>query len=95
MSANENGSTRGKSGANGAATASGRKTAPRRLVLLAGGEDSAIERVLAEPTGAEGRGKDVHAEIERLAATHPGKCLAAEWLGPLGWTRFLWCWKGG
>ena len=36
-------------------------------------------------------GKDVHAEIERVAAQHPGKYVAVEWHGPLGWTRFLWC----
>src|SRR5205807_1538786 len=59
VSANENGVTRGRPGPSGSSppAAGGRKTAPRRLVLLAGGEDSDVERVLAEYTGAEGRGK--------------------------------------
>jgi hypothetical protein len=98
VGANENGVTRVCPAPNGgapAAASGGRKTVRRRLVLLAAGEDSESERVLAEYTGGEGRGKDVHADIERLAAQHPGKCLAAEWLGRLGWTRFLWCRKGG
>jgi hypothetical protein len=67
--------------------------APRRLVLLQDGEHSAVERVLAEYTGAETGSAGVHAEVQRLAAEHRGKCVAAEWLGPLGWTRFLWCRK--
>jgi hypothetical protein len=64
---------------------------PRRLALLVDGEQSAIERVLVEYTGADGRAKDMHAEIEKVAAQHPGKYVAVEWHGPLGWTRFLWC----
>jgi hypothetical protein len=98
VSANPNGVTRGKPGATGsgpAAPTDGRHTTPRRLVLLVGGEDSASERVLAEYSGAEGRGKDVHADIEKRAGQHPGKFLAAEWFGSLGWTRFLWCRKDG
>lgn len=66
---------------------------PRRLVLLAGDETSAVEEVLAEFTGAEPRGKDIHVEIERLAARHPSRHIAAEWLAPLGWTRFMTCCK--
>jgi hypothetical protein len=88
MSTNEGGVPRGKDGA----SAEG-KTRPRRLVLLAGDEGSAVERVLAEYPGAEGRGKVVHADIEKVAVRHPGRCVAAEWLGPLGWTRFLSCRK--
>jgi hypothetical protein len=76
------------------AAASG-KNAPRRLVLLRGDESSEVERVLTEFTGSEGAGKDVHALIERVAGQHPGRRIAAEWLGPLGWSRFLWCRKGG
>jgi hypothetical protein len=67
---------------------------PRRLILLVDGEDSAAERILAEYTGSEGRGKGIHDEVQRLAAEHRGKLVAAEWLGPLGWVRFLWCRKG-
>jgi hypothetical protein len=94
MSAGDNGLPRGKAATSGTGQPPGAaegKMRPRRLVLLAGGEQSVIERVLAEYTGAEGRGKDVHAEIEKVAAQHPGKCVAVEWHGPLGWTRFLWC----
>ena len=65
--------------------------APRRLVLLASDEQSAVTEVLAEFTPPAVRGSKVHAELQRLAAEHPGKLVAAEWLGPLGWTRFLWC----
>jgi hypothetical protein len=67
--------------------------APRRLVLLADGEDSAVREVLTEYRGAEVSGKRLHADLQRLAAEHSGRCVAAEWLGPLGWTRFLWCRK--
>ena len=66
---------------------------PRRLILLVDGEDSAAERVLAEYTGSETRGKGIHDEVQRLAAEHRGKLVAAEWLGSLGWVRFLWCRK--
>jgi hypothetical protein len=97
MGASENGGIRGKTSTNGTghAPAADRPTCPRRLVLLKGGEHSAVERVLTEFTGAEGRGKDAHAAIETVAAQHAGKVVAAEWLGPRGWTRFLWCRKGG
>ena len=64
---------------------------PRRLVLLAGDDGGPVEKVLAEVPGDEAR--KVHEDIQRLAAQHPGRVVAAEWLGPLGWTRFLWCRK--
>lgn len=64
---------------------------PRRLVLLLDGEASEATAVLAEYQGAEVSGKRLHADLQRLATDHPGRCVAAEWLGPLGWTRFLWC----
>jgi hypothetical protein len=64
---------------------------PRRVVLLRDGEDSEVERVLLEYHGAEISGKRLHADLQRLAAENRGYCIAAEWLGPLGWTRFLWC----
>jgi hypothetical protein len=64
---------------------------PRRLVLLNGTEDCEVRQVLAEyPAGAI-KGSQVHAEVRRLAAEHPGVFVAAEWLGPIGWTRFVWC----
>jgi hypothetical protein len=67
--------------------------APRRLVLLTADEQSASGEVLLELRGEEISGKRLHSEIQKLAAEHPGRWVAAEWLGKLGWTRFLWCRK--
>jgi hypothetical protein len=67
-----------------------RPKAPRRLVLLRGDEKSEIERVLAELPGTTG-GTKLHAEVRRLAREHPGRLVAAEWEGDLGWIRFMWC----
>jgi hypothetical protein len=64
---------------------------PRRVVLLRDGEDSQAERILQEYHGTEVSGKRLHADVQRLASEHSGRYVAAEWLGPLGWTRFLWC----
>jgi hypothetical protein len=64
---------------------------PRRLVLLVGDEDSAAAKVLQEYHGAEVSGKRLHDDLRRFAADHAGMYVAAEWLGALGWTRFLWC----
>ncbi len=68
---------------------------PRRVVLLRDGEASEAERVLLEYHGAAVSGKRLHADVQRLAGEHDGRLVAAEWLGPLGWTRFLWCRRGG
>jgi hypothetical protein len=90
------GRSTGSPPASGQTSAAGSKKTPRtprRLVLLADGDDSTVERVLAEYSGTETNGKGVHEDIQRLAAAHPGRCVAAEWLSPLGWTRFLWCRK--
>jgi hypothetical protein len=89
---NENG-TRPRAGSNGAPQQEelDRKPCPRRIILLRGDEQSEQEAVLAELIGAEPRGKDVHDEIQRHAERHRGRCIAAEWHGTLGWTRFLWC----
>jgi hypothetical protein len=62
---------------------------PRRIVLLTG-SDGEIEKVLAEYHGAEVSGKRVHADFQKLAREHRGRRIAAEWLGPRGWVRFLW-----
>jgi hypothetical protein len=67
--------------------------APRRLVLLREGEQSEVESILVEYQGAEISGNKLHADLQRLAQEHAGRTIAAEWLGPLGWTRFLWCKK--
>lgn len=66
---------------------------PRRLVLLEAGEDSGVVAVLREYQGSEVSGKRLHADLQQYAADHLGRCVAAEWLGPQGWTRFLWCRK--
>jgi hypothetical protein len=63
---------------------------PRRLVLLAADEHSAAEQVLAEYRDDAVSGQRLHADLQRLAAEHAGRFVAAEWLGKLGWTRFLW-----
>lgn len=79
---------------NGPAPASSSSTrAPRRLVLLTEGTESSVDQVLAEYSSAEVSGKRLHADLQRLAIDHPGRYIAAEWLGDLGWTRFLWCRK--
>jgi hypothetical protein len=64
---------------------------PRRVVLLRGDENGEVEQVLIEYQGAEVSGKRLHADVQRLADEHRGRFIAAEWFGPLGWTRFLWC----
>lgn len=69
------------------------RRAPRRIVLLAGDEHSAVARVLAEFTGNEERERGVHQQIQKLAQQQRGRWVAVEWLNPLGWTRFLWCWR--
>ena len=74
------------------AKAGGERT-PRRIVLLTGDEQSAVGEVLVELRGDDVTGNRLHAEIQKQAAAHPGRVIAAEWLGNLGWTRFLWCKK--
>jgi hypothetical protein len=64
---------------------------PRRLVLLETDEQSGPREVLVEYHGAEISGKRIHGDIRRLASEHIGSWIAAEWLGPRGWTRFVWC----
>jgi hypothetical protein len=65
--------------------------APRRVVLLRAEEASEIEQVLVEYRDGEISGNRLHADVPRLADEHRGRTIAAEWLGTLGWTRFLWC----
>lgn len=66
---------------------------PRRLVLLQDGEASAVVDVLAEYAGEEVSGNRLHEALQHFAAQHPGRYIAGEWLGALGWVRFLWCRK--
>ena len=63
---------------------------PRRLVLLCEGEDSIVETVLAEYRGKDVVGSRLHADLQRYSEENPGRIVAAEWAGPLGWNRFLW-----
>jgi hypothetical protein len=65
--------------------------APRRVVLLAGDEKSAVEAVLKEYAPGEASGTRLHAELRSQALDNPGRLLAAEWRGERGWERFMWC----
>jgi hypothetical protein len=65
--------------------------APRRIVLLIADNDSDVAKVLKEYASDEVSGNRLHEDIQTLAGEHRGRTVAAEWLGPLGWTRFLWC----
>ena len=87
-----NGNGTGRPNGNGAAqpAAKGADRKPRRLVLLAGEPGGPVQEVLTEYQGAEVSGNRLHADLQRLSAEHAGRYVAAEWLGPLGWTRFLW-----
>jgi hypothetical protein len=64
---------------------------PRRIVLLADGEASAVQQVLVEYPGDKVAAAPMTEDLHRCAAQHRGQYVAVEWLGPLGWTRFLWC----
>jgi hypothetical protein len=92
MAAGNNGVQQGNSNGTTKQSKTSERT-PRRFVRLKGDEQSEIEEVLLELRGEEVTGKRLHAEIQLQAAAHPGKWVAAEWLGNLGWTRFLWCKK--
>ncbi len=81
----------GVSSSNNGSAVNSSTRCPRRVVLLCDGEDSEVNRVLLEYHGAEISGKRLHSDVHRLADEHRGCYVAAEWLGPLGWTRFLWC----
>lgn len=67
--------------------------APRRVVLLVNDRASEVERVLVQYEGAEARAANLAEDVQRFAAEHRGRTVAAEWQGPLGWFRFLWCCK--
>ena len=85
-----NGNGNGRPNGHAAAAPSCTERTPRRLVLLAGEPSGPVETVLAEHQGAEVSGNRLHAELQRLSDENAGRYVAAEWLGRLGWTRFLW-----
>jgi len=86
-------SSNGVASGNGQARPASSPRCSRRVVLLRGGEDGDVEKVLLAYEGTEVSGKRMHADVQRLANEHRGRFIAAEWLGSLGWTRFLWCRK--
>jgi hypothetical protein len=90
MDAQNNGVSPTRNGKAPTAVSSTPRT-PRRIVRLEGDEQSEPVEVLAQYEGAEITGARLHTDLQRLAREHTGELLAAEWLGPLGWTRFLWC----
>lgn len=63
---------------------------PRRIVLLEGDAGSAVAAVLVEYPPEQVSGARLHADLHRLAGEHAPRGVAAEWLGALGWQRFLW-----
>jgi hypothetical protein len=66
---------------------------PRRVVLLTNDRASEVERVLVEYGAAEAPAANLSADVQRFADEYRGRNVAAEWQGPLGWFRFLWCCK--
>ena len=72
---------------------SAKKQIPRRIVRLKGDSESDVREVLSSFEGAEIVGSKIHSEVQRLAAKHPGDVIALEWLGNMGWVRFLTCKK--
>jgi len=69
---------------------SAKRQIPRRIARLKGDD---VAEVLATFEGDRVVGTKVHAEVQRLAAEHPGETIALEWLGNLGWVRYLTCKK--
>jgi len=66
---------------------------PRRVVLLGENQESEVEQILCEYQGSEAHHANLSQEVQRFATEHPGRQVAAEWQGRLGWVRFLWCQK--
>jgi hypothetical protein len=65
--------------------------APRRIVLLAEGEESEVRQVLVEYPPSEMTGDQLHRDVRRWAEKNSGRFVAVEWLAKQGWTRYLWC----
>ena len=58
---------------------------PRRVVLLADGRDSEVERQLEQIPACAGLKR-----ARELAQLHRGRTLALEWLSTTGWIRYTW-----
>ncbi len=70
---------------------SAKKQIPRRIVRLKSDADSEVREVLQTFEGAAIVGSKIHAEVQRFAAKFPGEVIALEWLGNMGWVRYLGC----
>jgi hypothetical protein len=70
---------------------SAKKQIPRRIVRLKGDAESDVREVLQSFEGAAVIGSKIHAEVQRLAAQFQGEVIALEWLGNMGWVRYLTC----
>jgi hypothetical protein len=81
-----------RGGSNGKAQPSARTA--RRIVLLAADDHSELERILVEYAAAEVHTANLDEDLERFANEYRGRTIAAEWEGPRGRVRFLWCCKG-
>ena len=66
---------------------------PRRIVRVAGDETGPVAVVLASFEGADIVGSKLHAEVQKLADQYRGEFIALEWLGKLGWVRYVTCRK--
>lgn len=58
---------------------------PRRIVQVVEPEPIVLE----EFDPAKVNGKQVHEALAKHAKDHPTAKVAAEWLGPTGWVRFM------
>lgn len=64
---------------------------PRRIVRLAGDDESEVEEVLAEFTEQQVVGSKMHAELQRFAHLMKDRTVALEWQGNMGWVRYATC----
>ena len=70
---------------------SAKKQIPRRIVRLKSDAASEVREVLQTFEGAAIVGSKIHAEVQRFAAQFSGEVIALEWLGNMGWARYLTC----
>ncbi len=65
----------------------------RRIVRLKGDTKSEVQEVVATFEGDKVIGSKIQAELQTLAKKHAGETVALEWLGNMGWVRFVTCRK--